>query len=166
MDELSRNVEIEGRIYFQPYNDIIGQQIDYMGLDYRLAHKTDCYCTEIYKLWANEKKMIGKLVFNHDTNKLILHKFIKTEKHEMHKTSEFGINEKIFKNLRVCDLIVFHIDKVCYTITVSKALKVGNYKNFKGSYNSEDLQFFINIEHLKKLEERKNGKKKSAKRVL
>ena len=157
MDELSRNVEIDGRIYFQPYNDIIGCQIDYTGLDYRLRHITDCYCTEIYKLWADEKKMIGKLVFNPDTNKLILHKFIKYDKHEMQKTSEFGINEKIFKNLRVCDLIVFHVDKVCYTITVSKALKVGNYKNFKGSYNNE-LQYFIPIEELKKLEEQKNGK--------
>ena len=157
MDELSKIEIINGYEFFVPYNEIIARQIDYTGLDYTLKHKTNCYCTEIYKLWAGEKKMIGKLIFNPDTNKLVLHKFIKSDKHEMRKTSEFGINEKIFKNLRVCDMIVFHVDKVCYTITVSKALKVGNYKNFKGSYNSE-LQYFIPIEDLKKLENMKGAK--------
>lgn len=163
MDELSRTEIINGYEFFIPYNEIIARQIDYSGYDYSIKHKTECYCSEIYKIFGKEKKMIGKLCFNSDTNKLILHKFIKSDKHEMHKTSEFGINEKIFKNLRVCDMIVFHIDKVCYTITVSKALKVGNYKNFKGSYNSE-LQYFIPIEELKKLQERKNDKHKRNKK--
>ena len=46
-----------------------------------------------------------------------------------------------------------------YYINVNKALKVGNYKNFKDSYNSE-LQFFIPTSELKKLEEKTSKKKK------
>ena len=158
MDELSKTEIINGYEFFVPYNEIIARQIDYECNDYKIKHKTDCYCSEIYKLFGKEKKMIGKLVFNPDNNKLVLHKFINLEKHEMRKTSEFGINERIFKNLRICDSIVFHLKNVCYTITVSKALKVGNYKNFKGSYNSE-LQFFVKIDDLTKYERgRKNGK--------
>ena len=151
MDELSETIIINGYSFLNPYNNIIASKIDYDGNDYKIKHKTECYSTEIYKIMGAEKKMIGKLNYNPDTNKLVLHKFINMDKHLFKKTSEFGINEKIFKNLRVCDIICFHINNVCYTINVSKAVKVGNYKNFKNSYNSQDLQFFIPIEKLKEI---------------
>ena len=146
---------INGYEFSIPYNEIIARQIDYCGLDYMLKHVTDCYCTDIYKI-GPDKKHIGKLIFNPDTKRLVLHKYINLEKHEMKTTQEFGINEKIFKNLRTCDLIVFHVNNVCYSITVAKAIKTGNYKYFKGSWNSE-LQAFIPISELKELKkERKN----------
>ena len=161
--EYEQTETINGYQFVIPYNEIIARQIDYDGMDYKLKHSTDCYCTEIFKIFGREKKNIGKLIFNPDTKRLVLHKFINLEKHEMKTTAEFGINEKIFKNLRACDLIAFHVNNVCYTITVAKAIKVGNYKYFKGSYNAE-LQAFIPIVELKELKGTKNVKRRRNKK--
>lgn len=161
MDELSKTEIINGYEFFVPYNEIIARQIDYSGYDYSIKHKTECYCSEIYKIFGKEKKMIGKLCYNPDTNKLVLHKFINIEKHIFNKTNQLGINEKIFKNLRVCDYIVFHINNVPHIITVSKALKSCEYRNFKDSWNSE-LQVFINISDLK-VKDSKNGNRRNKK---
>lgn len=157
--EYFKNVEINGRTYCVPYNWQVAEMIkaDYEG--YKIRHKSSGCMSEIYKVTCKENKMIGKLIFNPDTKRLILHKFIKDDTHVMQTTQELGINADIFKNLRLCDKIVWHINNVVYVINVNKAVKVGNYKNFKDSYNSE-LQFFIPISELKKLEEKTSKKKK------
>lgn len=158
--EYFKDVEINGRTYCVPYNWQVAELIkaDYEG--YKIRHKSNGCASEIYKVSCfGDAKMIGKLVFNPDTKRLILHKFIKNETHVMQTTEELGINADVFKNLRLCDKIVWHIDKVAYVINVNKAVKVGNYKNFKESYNSE-LQFFIPVSELKKLEEKTSKKKK------
>lgn len=146
------------------YNEIIARQIDYTGMDYCLTHKTNCYVSEIIKRVQNEEKNIGKLIFNDKTKLLSLHKFINSDSHKMQTTSEYGVNEKIFKNLRVCDKIIFHVGQEVYKISVAKALKVGNYKHFKNSYNSDDLQFFIPTSELKCISV-KNCKNKNTKKI-
>ncbi len=150
MDELSKTVIIDGYECLNPFNNIVACNIDYQGEDYQIKHKTDLYSSDIYKVFGKEQKHIGKLCYNPKSQILVLHKFIK-DNHTMLVSQEFGINEKIFKKLRVCDMIVFHVDNVAYSIRVSKAVKKGNYKRFKDSYNCEDLQFFIPIEELKEL---------------
>lgn len=73
----------------------------------------------------------------------------------MNTTNEVGVNGAIFSKLRVGDYLFFKIDEKTYKISVAKAAKVGNYKNFSGtSYNSE-LQFFIPISELTELESKK-----------
>lgn len=57
MDELSKTEIINGYEFFVPYNEIIARQIDYECDDYKIRHKTDCYCSEIYKLFGKEKNL-------------------------------------------------------------------------------------------------------------
>lgn len=166
MQEYFKNEIINGKEYVVPYNETISRLINKDYDDYKIRHITDCLCSEIYKVTNKDKKLIGKLCFNPDTKHLILHKFIKSNEHIMHTTLQLGINADIFKNLRVCDKIAWHFGNVTYTISVGKALKCGAYKNFKGSSDKAELQYFVNIEDLKKLEpptKKRNVKKKKQK---
>ena len=137
-------------------NEILAREIRKLQFTgFRIVANTDGYITEFYKVFGNEKKLIGKLLYNPDNYKFSLWKFLKSKNHVMNTTNEVGVNGAIFSKLRVGDYLFFKIDEKTYKISVAKAAKVGNYKNFSGtSYNSE-LQFFIPISELTELESKK-----------
>lgn len=100
------------------------------------------------------KQCIGVLLFDMDSNRIILRKTnVNTEIHEFHKDEKrkmnecFGVSYEIFKYLRDGDLIqihtierkVRHQQRYTYTITKLKAVKNGRFLHFKGY----GIQFFI-----------------------
>ena len=45
-------------------NEILAREIRKLNFaGYKIAAVTDCYSTEFYKIFGNEKKLIGKLIF-------------------------------------------------------------------------------------------------------
>lgn len=159
MDEIRVINGIEYK-YHVTENEILAREIRKLEFSgYRIAANTDGYATEFYKIFGDEKKLIGKLYYNPDNYKFSLWKFLKSKSHVMSITNEVGVNGTIFAKLRMCDYLFFKIDDKTYKISVAKAAKVGNYKNFSGtSYNSE-LQFFIPISELTELESKKKKTK-------
>ncbi len=142
-------------------NELLAREIkgEYGG--YRIGYRTDGYTTNFLKIFGNEKKEIGKIIYDPDTAKFSLWKYLKSKTHIMHKSGEVGINGVIFAKLRVGDYIYFKIDKKLYKIRVEKAAKVGNYKNFEiTSYNSE-LQFFIPISELTEVGSKSKKRKRA-----
>lgn len=137
-------------------NELIAREIRKLEFDgYKIVALTDGYKTEFYKVFGNEKKLIGVLYYDPTKCKFSLWKFLKSAKHVMKKTGEVGVNGAIFAKLRVGDYVYFKIDKKLYKIRVEKAAKVGNYKNFElTAYNSE-LQFFIPVSDLTEIEPKK-----------
>lgn len=102
----------------------------------------------------DEKKCIGVLLFDIDTNRITLRKTnVEPEKHEFHKDEKrqmnecFGVSYEIFKYLRDNDLIqihtierkVRHHQRYTYTISKLKAVRNGRFLHFKGY----GIQFFI-----------------------
>ncbi len=101
-----------------------------------------------------DKKCIGALVCNVETNKITLRKtMVDTDKHEFHKDEKrqmddcFGVQYEIFKYLRDSDTIeihaterkVRHKEKFIYVISKLKAVRAGRFLHFKGY----GIQFFI-----------------------
>jgi hypothetical protein len=146
-------------------NELLARQIsaqEFCG--YSIKHATDLYITKFYKCFGNEKKEIGKILYDPYTAKFHLFKYLNPKIHIMAKTGEVGINGALFAKLRIGDYIHFQIANKKYKIRVEKAAKVGNYKNFSyTSYNSE-LQFFIPVSELTEIESNKNTKKRKCER--
>ena len=146
-------------------NEILAREIRKLNFDgYKITAVTDCYSTEFYKVFENEKKLIGKLIYNPANYKFSLWKFLKSKTHIMLKTNEVGVNGAIFSKLRVGDYLYFKIDKKTYKIRVGKAIQVGNYKNFEGTAYNSELQFFIPLSELTELENKKTGGKRNKRR--
>lgn len=137
-------------------NEIFAREIRKLDFDgYKITAVTDCYSTEFYKVFGDEKKLIGKLIYNPYNSKFSLWKFVKNKKHIMLKTNEIGVNGVIFSKLRVGDYLYFKIDKKTYKIRVGKAIQVGNYKNFEGTAYNSELQFFIPMSELTELKSKR-----------
>lgn len=151
---------INGHEYtFEVYqNWIIAQELvnqKYAG--YQLKEKTNNNVTCIYKVNSkffekNIPKEIGKLICDIDTNRITLYKFVNLDKHYFLKSDSFGINNDILKHLRPSDYIVIETSKKeVYSISVQKALKVGQYLHFQ----EYELQLFVPITSFKKCKKTK-----------
>lgn len=137
-------------------NEIFAREIRKLQFDgYKIIASTDCYSTEFFKAFGNEKKLIGKLIYDPYNSKFSLWKFLKSKNHIMLKTNEVGINGTIFSKLRVGDYLYFKIDKKIYKIRVGKAMQVGNYKNFESAAHNSELQFFIPMSELTELKSKR-----------
>lgn len=116
----------------------------------RLLVEGNYFCSAKYA----PKQCIGVLMYDPDTNRIILRKTnVNTEIHEFHKDEKrkmdecFGISYEIFKYLRDNDLIQIHTierkirhqQRYTYTITKLKAVRNGRFLHFKGY----GIQFFI-----------------------
>ena len=146
-------------------NEILAREIRKLNFaGYKIAAVTDCYSTEFYKIFGNEKKLIGKLIYNPANYIFSLWKILKSKNHIMNVTNEVGVNGAIFSKLRVGDYLYFKIDKKTYKIRVGKAIQVGNYKNFEGTAYNSELQFFIPLSELTELESKKTGRKRNKRR--
>lgn len=142
-------------------NEILAREIRKLDFDgYKITAVTDCYSTEFYKVFGNEKNLIGKLIYNPANYKFSLWKFLKSKAHIMLKTNEVGVNGAIFSRLRVGDYLYFKIDKKTYKIRVGKAIQVGNYKNFEGTAYNSELQFFIPLSELTEIESKQTKRRK------
>ena len=125
----------------------------------------------------DEKKCIGVLLFDIDTNRITLRKTnVEPEKHEFHKDEKrqmddcFGVQYEIFKYLRDSDLIhIYTIERpvrkkirVLYAISKLKAVRNGRFLHFKGW----GTQFFIPKADFKRTElgEYKEKRKKKGKK--
>lgn len=134
--------------------------------DYRLSYEEGFTSATIYfeqkiREWSyfasekyGDKKCIGVLFYDIDTNRIILRKTnVQLETHEFHADEKrgmddcFGVQYEIFKYLRDPDLIQIctvercprHKQNVTYTITKSTAARHGRFLQFKGC----GKQFFI-----------------------
>lgn len=181
--EFSTTVIIDGREYFQSYAHQLAKHIcskDYS--EFELSAEYGFTGAKIYfqsikagslfkKATKSEKKCIGNLLFNINTNQIILRKYnVKREIHEFHKSECFGVQYEIFKYLRDSDWIqictVENVDgknyKFMYSITKLRAMKNGKFLHFAG----HGTQFFIPISDFTKSigqeisEKRKNKKSK------
>lgn len=92
-------------------NELLAREIRGEYGSYRIGYRTDGYTTNFLKIFGNEKKEIGKIIYDPDTAKFSLWKYLKSKNHIMHKSGEVGINGVIFAKLRVGDYIYFKIDK-------------------------------------------------------
>lgn len=117
-----------------------------------------------------EKKCIGVIYFDIDTNRMTLRKTnVDRTIHEFHADGNlddcFGVQYEIFKYLRDGDIIEIRtVERVArkkvnfiYRITKMKALKNGRFLHFKG----HGTQFFIPIADFKKTEGSEYKKKKA-----
>lgn len=143
-------VNIDGYNFVIPPNYIAGKEIAGIYDGYKLQVEIDCYTTKIYRLEAGffktpERKLIGTLIYNPETSQMTLYKFVEMDKHHFIKGDEFGICNDIIKHLRSSDKIFISNGKQNYYISVSKALKVGEYKHFKDA----ELQLFIKLDDFK-----------------
>lgn len=176
---MGEDVKNEDVIHFQT-NVIINGCVYYQSLAQQLAKHVCCQKYDEFRLscefgWMDakifmerllrpespfgsakydEKKCIGVLLFDIDTNKITLQKTaVDTAIHEFHADEKrgmddyFGVQYEIFKYLRDSDLIrivaterkVRHKEQFIYTITKMKALQKGRFLHFSG-YGT---QFFI-----------------------
>lgn len=142
--EITENVIFAREVCKQQYNG------------FKIEHETSCYQTNFYKVFGGERKHLGLLIYDADTGKFNLWKFIKTKKHTFINGQEYAVNRAILAKMRPDDYIYFKVDnKLLYKIRVEKALKVGNCKNFVYTgYNSE-LQLFIPIAELQEIKKEK-----------
>lgn len=139
-----------------PQNFIVAEEIKGNYDGYKIIHETNCYSSTLYKANTNfyeKKKMqnIGILVFNPETEKITLHKFVNDAEHKFLKSQSYGINNEIIKHLRTFDNIIIHNKKDKFFISVSKALKVGQYLHF----DKYELQLFIPISEFTILKKKK-----------
>ena len=116
-----------------------------------------------------EKKCIGAIYYDPDTNRMTLRKTnVDRTIHEFHADGNlddcFGVQYEIFKYLRDSDIIEIRtIERVVrkniefiYRISKMKALKNGRFLHFKG----HGTQFFIPIADFKRIEGKPAKKKK------
>ena len=167
-------VEKDGKTYEYETgrNFTIAEQIkgDYVG--YKLGHTTDGYVSSIYfknngYFEDKEKKHIGSLMYNPDTDIVTYYKRVQQAKHEFHKSESFGINNEILSNLCPKDRIVIiecvGTKKNVYSISVRKAISVASYMTFK---NYEKQAFIQKSEFKSKETAEKKKRAKSAKRKV
>lgn len=176
----------DGRSYFQSLAHQLAQYICAKTYDeFRLTADYDFMSATIYleKIIApggyfsstkyGEKKCIGVILFDIDSNRMTLRKTnVDRRVHEFHADGDlddcFGVQYEIFKYLRDSDIIQIHtVEKVIrknvaftYRITKMKALKNGRFLHFKG----HGTQFFIPIADFKKSEGRPVKKKRTSKK--
>lgn len=146
--------EINGMEYtFEvPLNHIVATDIAKSYDGYRIEHNTECYISKLFKVNTSaflpkERKLIGTLKCNPETEIITLIKYVDDDVHKFLKTEAYGINNEIIKHLRPCDKILIVAGKSKFTISVSKALKVGQYLHF----SKYELQLFIPISEFKQL---------------
>jgi len=146
--------EINGREYtFEvPQNHIIAKDIAKSYDGYRIEFTTDCYTSKLFMVNTSaflpkERKLIGTLRYNPETEIVTLVKFVDDEIHKFLKMESYGINNEIIKHLRPCDQILIVAGKAKFKISVNKAIKVGQYLHF----NKYELQLFIPISEFKNL---------------
>lgn len=129
---------------------------------YKIFHCTSCYCSKLYLQNTSvfeenkEPKLIGTLIYNPDTERMILYKKVSDEEHKFIKGQSYGINNEIIKHLRTFDKIIIDNSSNRFEISVAKAIKVGEYLHF----NKYELQLFIPIEEFKMTDIKKNKKGK------
>lgn len=120
-------------------NYLIGESIKGNKGGYRLIHKTNGLVSTIFfktnGFYDNKEKNIGLLYYDFDNDIVTYKKFIKSHKHEFHKTDSIGLNWDIVSNLCPKDLILVVENKskkqLVYSISVSKALRFQDFKYFK-----------------------------------
>ena len=135
-----------------PDNAIIAKKVVGNYIGYKITQSTEGYTTKLFLqnegfFEGKEKKCIGTLIYKPETDKVILYKKIDPKEHIHIKSSSFGINNEIIKNLRTSDTILIDDTKNLYSISVAKALKVGQYLHF----TKFELQLFIPIDQFKKI---------------
>jgi len=164
---LSPDVEINGRKYwYSPAQQLAAHIVKKYYDGFRLSAEYDFSSAKVFIEYLikpateysfakySEKKCIGNLLFDIDTNKIILRKTaVDTEVHEFHKDESrqmdecFGVQYEIFKYLRDSDTIeihaierkVRHKEKFIYIISKLKAVRNGRFLHFRGY----GVQFFI-----------------------
>lgn len=68
--------------FYVTENEILAREINKLEFQgYRIIGVSDGYSTNFYKVFENEKKLIGKLYYNPDNHKFALWKFLKSENH-------------------------------------------------------------------------------------
>lgn len=161
------DVIIDGRsYYFSPAQQLASHICKKTYKEFRLSQEWNHLSASIFLerlisegSWFSSpkyapKQCIGVLLYDIDTNRIILRKTnVNTEIHEFHKDEKrqmdecFGISYEIFKYLRDSDLIqihtierkVRHQQRYVYTISKLKAVRNGRFLHFKGY----GIQFFI-----------------------
>lgn len=161
------DVIIDGRsYYFSPAQQLASHICKKTYKEFRLTQEWNHLAASIFleRLvseggWFSSpkyapKQCIGVLLYDIDTNRIILRKTnVNTEIHEFHKDEKrqmdecFGISYEIFKYLRDSDLIqihtierkVRHQQRFVYTISKLKAVRNGRFLHFRGY----GIQFFI-----------------------
>lgn len=133
-------------------NYLIGKKIEGKYPGYNIRQETNGYLTKIFLKSTDfystkEEKLIGALIYKPEIDNILLYKNINPEEHIHIKSSSFGINNEIMKNLRTSDKILIQVGKEKYFISVSKAMKVGQYLHF----NQYELQLFIPIKEFRKI---------------
>lgn len=133
-------------------NYLVGKKIEGKYPGYNIRQETSGYLTKIFLkstdfYSAKEEKLIGTLIYKPEIDNILLYKNINPEEHIHIKSSSFGINNEIIKNLRTSDKILIQVGQEKYFISVSKAMKVGQYLHF----NQYELQLFIPIKEFRKI---------------
>ena len=153
--------EINGHQYeFEvPENWIIAEEMKGVYNGYKLSHETSCYSSKIYKTNTSEfsdkeTKNIGTLLFNPDTERITLYKFVNDEIHRFETGDAYGVNNEIIKRLRTFDRILIENKTNYFEISVAKAVKVGQYLHF----DKYELQLFIPISEFKVKDKKKQKK--------
>lgn len=150
--QITKNIKGIEYTFEVPQNWMVAEEIKGNYDGYKLTHDTNCYCSKIYKTntsFYEDKKVknIGTLIFNPETERITLYKYVNDEEHKFLKSQSYGINNEIIKHLRTFDKIIIENNKSKYLISVSKALKVGQYLHF----DKYELQLFIPISEFKQL---------------
>lgn len=131
---------------------------------YKIEQETSCYKSVLYKIntgafKTKERKNIGTLICNPETEQITLYKFVNDEEHRFKSGQMYGINNEIIKHLRTYDRILIENKTNYFEISVAKAMKVGQYLHF----DKYELQLFIPISEFKTKEKSKKTKKKENK---
>lgn len=179
------NLVKDGRQYFQSLAHQLAKHVTAKTYDeFRLTAEYGFMDAKIYleKIVSpggyfssakyGEKKCIGVILYDIDTNRMTLRKTnVDRTVHEFHADGDldacFGVQYEIFKYLRDSDIIQIHtVERVVrknvafiYRITKMKALRNGRFLHHKG----HGTQFFIPIEDFKKSEGTPVKKKKATK---
>ena len=183
--DYNTNLVIDGRQYFQSLAHQLASHICKKSYDeFKLSAELGFMDAKIYleRIIApgtyyaatkyGEKKCIGVIYFDIETNRMTLRKTnVDRTIHEFHADGNlddcFGVQYEIFKYLRDGDIIEIRtVEKVArkkinfiYRITKMKALKNGRFLHFKG----HGTQFFIPIADFKKIEGSEFKKKRQTK---
>ena len=136
--------------YEIPFNQEIAHGMAQSYDGYRIEAITQAYSTKLYKVNTSaflpkERKLIGTLVYDCDTDTITLYKFVDNDIHKFLKADSYGINNEIISRLRAKDRIFISDGKINYIISVRKALAVGKYLQF----DKYERQIFIPISEFK-----------------
>lgn len=136
--------------YEIPFNQEVAHGMAQSYDGYRIEAITQAYTTKLYKVNTSaflpkERKLIGSLVYDTDTDTITLYKFVDNDLHKFLKGDCYGINNEIISRLRAKDRVLISDGKVNYKISVRKALTVGKYMQF----DKYEKQLFIPIDAFK-----------------